>query len=494
MAQTIEERPGAVPSAAGGVGLGGRLSGVYRGARGPLLVVVAGGTALLVLSLLILLWARTRPGFDPYGWLVWGHQTVAGNLNTNAAPSWKPLPFLFTVPFGLFGHYQVWLWMVWSLSVALSGSVFAARIAYRLTVGVGGGASVSLERRRAGFVGAAFAGLGLLGLSNYWHYMLSAQSDPMIVALCLGAIDCHLHGRYRWAFVLGALASLGRPEVWLFLGLYSIWAWLRLPSMRWLIVGGVVALVVLWFGIPALTSHTAFQAASAALGSGRRLRSDRVFGTIGRFVGLNPRVLEVTALIAVGFALVRRDRITLGLAAGVCVWVVIEIAFSLHGWPGLARYMFEPAGVVVALAGAAVGWLLLEGPRVVRRLPRWAGAVVVVVIVCALIPPALSRARSEHHDLRGQRARTAEIGKLSSVVASLGGPSSLRRCGEPLTRLEYQTILAWYLHVNVATVGYKYGPAVASGRPVVLFTPRPRGGWLVQARHQRTAACQSLGG
>ena len=107
------------------------------------------------------------------------------------------------------------------------------------------------------------------GLSSYWHYILSAQSDPMIVTLCLGAIDCHLCGRYRWALVLGALAALGRPEVWLFLGLYSIWAWLRVPSMRALIVGGIVLLVVLWFGIPALTSRTPFVAASNALGSGR---------------------------------------------------------------------------------------------------------------------------------------------------------------------------------------------------------------------------------
>ncbi len=80
-------------------------------------VVVASAVALLVLSLVIVLWARTRPGFDPFGWLVWGHQTVAWNLDTNAAPSWKPLPYLFTVPYGVFGHYQLWLWMVTSLAV-----------------------------------------------------------------------------------------------------------------------------------------------------------------------------------------------------------------------------------------------------------------------------------------------------------------------------------------------------------------------------------------
>ena len=452
-----------------------------------MLVTLVGAAGLLIVSLLILLWARTRPGFDPYGWLVWGHQTVAGNLDTNAAPSWKPLPYLFTVPFGLFGHYQVWLWMVTSLAVSLGGAVFAARIAYRLTLGgeAGGG--------YAAWVAAAFAAAAYFGISTYWHYMLSAQSDPMIVTLCLAAIDCHLCGRYRSAFTLGALAALGRPEVWPFLGLYTVWAWLRVPSMRRLIVVELVLVVLLWFGIPALTSRTPFVAASNALGSGRRLRSDRVFGTVGRFLDLNTAVLLLTALLAVVLAFVRRDRVTLGLAAGVCAWVIVEIAFALHGWPGLGRYMYEPAGVVVALAGAGVGMVLIEARRVSRGV-GWAGVALVVVIVAALVPPALSRARSEHRDIRGQRARTAQIGKLSTVVASLGGPARFKQCGEPLTRLEYQTILAWTLHVNVATVGYKYSPAIASGRPIVLFTPTSHGGWRVQALHQRLAACRSLPG
>jgi hypothetical protein len=450
-------------------------------------VALASAVALLALSLLILLWARTRPGFDPYGWLVWGRQTVAGNLDTNAAPSWKPLPYLFTAPFGLFGHYQLWLWMVTSLAVSLGGAVFAGRIAYRLTVGSDGG----LQERRAAWVAAAFAAAAYFGLSSYRHYMLSAQSDPMIVTLCLAAIDCHLGGRYRWAFVLGALASLGRPEVWLFLGLYSIWAWLRVPSMRWLIVCGVVVLLLLWFGIPALTSRSPFVAGSNALGSGRRLRSDRVFGTIGRFLDLNSVVVLLTALLAVVIGVLRRDRIVLALAAGACAWVIVEIAFSLHGWPGLARYMFEPAGVVVALAGVAVGWVLALAPRISRQA-GWAGVALVVVIVAALVPTAVSRARDEHRDIRGQRTRTAEIGKLTSVVASFGGPGRFKPCGEPLTRLEYQTILAWTLHVNVAAVGYKYGPAIASGRPIVLFTPFSHGGWHVQALHQRRASCRSL--
>ena len=100
--------------------------------------------------------------------------------------------------------------------------------------------------------------------------------------------------------------------------------------------------------------------------------------------------------------------------------------------------------------------------------------------------------RSEHHDIHVQRARTAEIGKLTTVISRLGGPGRLKPCGEPLTRLEYQTVLAWNLHVDVATVGYRYGPAIASSRAIVLFTPYPHGGWLVQALHQQVARCRSL--
>ena len=478
---TTEQRPSPAPAAAGPGARRERFGG-----RTPLVVVLGCAIALVVVSTVILLWARTRPGFDPYGWLVWGHQTVAGNLDTNAAPSWKPLPYLFTAPYGLFGHYQLWLWMITSLAISLAGAVFAGRIAYHLT-------GAPSDRRWPAIVAGLFAGLGLLGISDYWHYMLSAQSDPMIVTLCLAAIDCHLHGRFRWAFALGVLAALGRPEVWLFLGVYSIWAWLRVPAMRWMIVGGIVLLVLLWFGIPALTSRSPFVAGSNALGSGRRLRSDRVFGTIGRFGDLNPTVLELTALLAVALAVVRRDRVTLALAAGACAWVIVEIAFSLHGWPGLGRYMYEPAAVVIALAGAGVGWLLADPPPL-SRLGVWAGIALVVVIVAALVPSAVSHARNEHRDIRGQRVRTAQIGKLSSVVASFGGPARFKPCGEPLTRLEYQTILAWNLHLNVARVGFKYGPAIASGRPIVLFTPRSHGGWKVQALHQRLASCRSLPG
>jgi len=298
--------------------------------------VVIGAAGLLVLALIIVLWARTRPGFDPYGWLVWGHQTLLGALDTNAAPSWKPLPFLFTVPFAIFGHYELWLWMITCVAISLGGALAAGHIVYRL-VRLGTAEGDSRAPYVAAFAGV-FATVGVLEIRDWWHYMLSAQSDTMIVALSLAAIDAHLTKRPRLAFILGSLAALGRPEVWPFLGLYAIWAWLRVPRMRWLLMVGVAAIAFLWLGIPAITSRSPFVAGANAFGSGRRLKSDRVFGTVDRFLDLHETGLEIAALLSLAVAALRRDLVTLVIGAGVIGWVIVEVAFSLHGWPGLGRY------------------------------------------------------------------------------------------------------------------------------------------------------------
>ncbi len=111
---------------------------------------------LFVISALLVVWARTRPSYDAYGWLVWGYQTLHLSLDLGGAPSWKPLPYLFTVPFAVFGHYQLWLWMITAAGVALAGAVFGGRIAYRV-VGAG-----EPERRTPALVAGVIAGVAVL--------------------------------------------------------------------------------------------------------------------------------------------------------------------------------------------------------------------------------------------------------------------------------------------------------------------------------------------
>ncbi len=357
---------------------------------------------VIIVSAAIVRWVNTRPGYDPYGWLIWGYQTLHLHLDLGGAPSWKPLPLLFTVPYALFGHYALWLWMVTAEAAAFAGSIFAGRIAYRVVNSGGNG-----DRRYvyAAIAAALFAGLGMYGIqdningahSNYLHYVLSVQSDPMIVTLVLAAIDFHINGHRRWVIAMLLLAGLGRPEVWPVLGLYGLWCWVKRPDMR--IYLGVCAflLVFLWFGVPTITNGRPFVAGDLAQGSPRECRSGKILCTIDRFKTLNLWPVWVFTLAAVAWAGYRlratgfrlrgaraalsddtlapaqrternNDLLVLGLAAGIVVWLIVEIAFALHGWPAVPRYIFEPAVVAIVLGGIGFGWVLREIPARLRLL------------------------------------------------------------------------------------------------------------------------------
>ena len=443
--------------------------------------------AVVVFSALLVLLAHTRPGYDPYGWLVWGYQTLHLSLDLGGAPSWKPFTYLFNVPFALFGHYALWLWMVTAVATSFAGCIFAGRIAYRLT-------GADPEHRYAAIAAGVFAGLALLGIQDYMHYVLSVQSDPMLVTVCLAAIDCHLCGHHRWAFGLGVLAALGRPEAWPFVGLYAVWAWRAIPSMRWFIYAGLALIPLLWFGVPTITNHRPDIAGQLALESPRQLHGNKVIGTINRFTALTYLPVQLAALLAVIWAALRRDRTVLILGAGAVAWVVVEIAFALHGWPGVPRYLFEPAGVMIALSGVLVGWLLLDLPRIRAGWPRWIGVPVVALLCATLVPGALARARAEHKDVLHERKRTVQINKLAATLNALGGYKHVLACGRPVINVEYVSIMAWYTKLDTGFVGHRPDFELQQTYPIVLFTPLPNG-WAIKPYHtapSMQAACANL--
>ena len=486
----------------------GSLVGLGR--RYPWLLAGAG---LLILSLLVVLWARSRPGYDPYGWLVWGKLAIRLKLDTNGAPSWKPLPFLFTVPYSLFGHYSLWLWMVTSVAVSLSGIVFAWRIAFRLT-------DADPARRYAAYVAGLAASAFLLLMqdpiapANYTHYLLSSESDTMIVSLCLAAIDLHLAGRNRWAFWIWWLAALGRPEVWPFCGLAGLWLWVKEPGYRRWLYAALGGLAFFWFIIPGLTSKSFFTAGNIAQNSPRELHGNKITGTIKRFQELHATTVWIAASLTVALAVLRRQRTILVLAAGAVAWLVIEIALALKGFPAVPRYLFEPGAVVAVFAGVFVGRVVLElpgliskvterlagaggiriGARLVAQLGAWGTGLAVVLIGASLLGATGHQLRLERTDLRHERARTTLIGRLSSVVHRLGAGHILA-CGQPNIPIEYQSILAWYMGIKTGVLYVSQSYLRLHPHPLVNIYPIGGGGWKVFPSHLSAASaarCRGL--
>jgi hypothetical protein len=457
-----------------------------------------------VIALLFVAVTGMRPAYDPYGWLEWGRQAWHLSLNTYAAPSWKPLSFLFTFPYALAGPAAVWLWMETAVGFAFAGSVFAGRIAYRLT-------AIGSTPRYAAIAAAVFAGVAVMGIEGYGHFILIADTDPMIATLCLAAIDLHLSDRPRLAWLALVLAALGRPEVWVVALGYAAWLWLARPTIRRLVVGGILATAALWFIIPGLTSPSWTIAGDIASRASTGISSgSRIGGVLDRFFSLYELPMWLAALAGLILAAIRRELAILILAGAAIVWVAVEVAFAYHGWPASPRYMFEPAAVAVVIAGTGVGRLLALTPEgltllggVRRRMTgspgrlilRVGGVALVAALFVALAPHARIRARLLHNGIVLGQGWAHQIHRLRGVIDRDGGVHRVLGCGHPVTEISWQSILAWELNVNVAAVNWNPEGPLEHGEPMVLFEPHNKG-WIVTPINipaSRVASCRSLG-
>jgi len=442
--------------------------------------IVWGGVAIVVLILAVL-WvvvSGMRPAFDAYGWLVWGHQALHLSLDLNAAPSWKPLSFLFTLPYALAGRGAVWLWMATAVAVAFSSPVFAARIAWRLA---------DQRRNRLGAsLAAGFAGLGVLGLAGYWHFILIATADPMMVALSLAVIDQHLCGRRRLAWVLLVLLALGRPEPWLLTGLYAAWSWRSHPDMRRALVIGGAALAFLWFGMSRLSSPSWLVAGQVDLRTAVPRPGNRFVGVMNDYFSLYEPPMQLAALFALGYAARRREWTWLIIAGAAAGWLLVDVALGLDNFRASPRYMFEPAAVTVVLAGAAAG-RAVSADSWPLRATAVAG---LVALGATMASPARTRTRLVHNGIELGRTWTLVIHRLQHAVDRHGAKRILA-CGQPLTTLSFQSILAWELGVNVGKVQPVSPERLPTSDRLVYFQPN-YAGWKIYPVRGRSPACSTL--
>jgi hypothetical protein len=453
-------------------------------ARRPWRLAVAGALALALVSLLL----PSEPAYDPWAWIIWSREITEGTLSTTTGPSWKPLPVLLTTPFALLGgDVAPAAWLV----LGRAGGLLAVVMVYRLA------------GRMAGTIAGLLAGAFLLVSDEFLLNFARGNSEGLLVALVLFAVERHLDGRPRSTFVLGFAAALLRPEVWPFLGLYGLWLAWRDRRARPLVAAGFAGLVVLWLGPEWWGSGNPLRASDRA----RQPNLDSAAYAEHPFLEVFRRsshVLMAPVLAGAALALVVaargaidpvQRRLRLAFGAWAAVLMVMVAAMTQAGYAGNLRYVALPAALLCALAGA--GWVEAVRAGGARFGPAGRIAAVAAAVAVAL-PFTIAELRSFADDVRFTGDEAALYEDLDAAITAAGGPAAVRACG-PVSTGRFDTMpLAWRLHVPMRDVGiFPSGPGITlSTRNFSLLVPKPSrlsrdprrpviGGtaqWLVRAR------------
>jgi hypothetical protein len=420
--------------------------------------------ACLVLAALSLLITR-QPTYDPWAWIIWGRETLHLDLVTTNGPSWKPLPWLLTTPFALFGDAAPLLWLV----VARAGGLLAFAMAFRLAA------------RLAGPAAGAIAAGSLFLADEFVRNFVRGNSEGLLVALCLWAIERHMDHRRRDAFLLIFAAALLRPEVWPFWALYGLWmvagAWHgRVPRAELALLGGTgVALAVLWFLPEYLGSGDFLRAATRA----RQANPDSAayadvpfLEVFNRSQYVLSRPVYAGAAIAVAGALIawwrhRAGVLRLALAGAATVLMVAVAAMTQIGFAGNLRYVALPAAVVCVLAG--VGWVDAE-----RWIRTRAGLPAALVAGLAVVAFWFVAAAADWRSLTVSWDRVVDEAQLyddlPNAIAAAGGADAIKRCGAVYTGPFDTLNVAWELNLHADQVqNVPFGPGtIVAGRTTWL--------------------------
>jgi hypothetical protein len=451
----VVDPPQSRPPATGPDGEAGRSAGGSRAAslaatvRAPLVWAAVVCVALAALSAAIV---PTVPSYDPWSWIVWGREVSDPHLSflVSGGPSWKPLPFVFTTIWGVFGSAAPTLWVITARAGGLLGLVFAWRLASRL---VGGG--------WAGALAGLLAVVGVVLTQDWVYYWLRGTSEVVLIACSLGAVDRLLAGRRGQAFALAVAASLIRPEWWPFVILYAAWLWLRDPQwrsvkMRAVLLTGLLLIPFLWFVPPWIGSGQPLLAATHAAEYNGHLGPDKLRAVIGRAIDLQVLPALIAAVLAIGIGWWReRDRLLVAIGVAIIAWWVVVIGMTLDGYPGLERFFLPAAALICVLGGVGLVRLGLLAGDLLAGHRALVAAAVVVVLVAVSIP--LTTQRLDEARAAGPAADTAvtTLDHLSAAVAAVGGHDGVFPCKTSFAAVNHgvQTALAWKLHVTLERVG-----------------------------------------
>ena len=361
-------------------------------------------------------------------------------FSTVASTGWKPLAVLFTAPLALLGSAAPSLWLV----VVRSAGLVALTLAFRLA------------SRGGGPIAGAIAALALLASSDWLRYLSAGNIEPLVVALMLGAIELHLRGRRQGAFLLGALAGLARPEVWLLVGVYA--TYVSLSERRWwplaLGVPGMFALWIVpdWVGSGDLL-HTFHLARISAEPSSLQGTSDPALELVRGAGTIAPAPVWIGALCGLAFGWRTRDRTVAALAFVAAAWAVPTVAATALGYPAVARYLVVPVAICCVLAGIGVVAVLRLASRARGR------AVLAVALVAVSAPFAVSRAVGLAHQSADANARAQKLSALWRAVDRAQRRAPVARMHPVVKPGGLENGLAWKLGLSLDHVSRWFSPA-----------------------------------
>jgi hypothetical protein len=450
----------------------------------PLRIGTAVAVALAAASLLL----PYTLVYDPWGWQVWGRELAGLDLATAAGPSWKPLPVFVDAPLSLLGDAAPDAWLLIARGGWLLAPLLVGWLAFRLA-----GEEAGAWRYAAAVVAGASVALTGDSFTPPVRQFTGGLSEPLLVALVLGAVAAALARRPVAVLWLGVAASLLRPECWPFLAVWVVWVGRREPALRPHAIAAAILIPLAWF-VPDLVG-----AGNPLEGSGTARNGAIELEEVAEVLGRALAAPLAAVWIGVALFLAERrsgvplpsyvrlrntgssDAAPVTLLIGAVAWIGLVAAMAVVGFAGLPRFL-APATAAISVIGA--GGIARAGARAFsegRPVRRGLAAMVSAALLLAAVGFGL-RAADIPDDLRTVRAQSSSLDDLFDLADRVGR-ERLLSCGGQVrvTQLLAQTALAWKLDEPIESVKVRrrpqYGVALST-RPLPFGIPFARvGAW-----------------
>lgn len=410
------------------------------------------------------------PVYDPWAWLVWGRELAQGSLETAAGPSWKPLPVLIDAPLSLLGDAAPKAWLLVARTGWICAPLLAGLLAARLS-----GAETGRWRWVAAAVAAGSVALTWDSFTPPLRQFTGGLSEPLLVALVLGAIWAALDERPGWVLGLGAAAALLRPEVWPFL---AVWAWFDVrgrPRLHAVAIAVAVLVPLVWFVPDLVGAGNPFEGGETARAGG--IEPLDGLAVLGRALAAP----LAAAWVGVALLLWRErdglDQTLKVLLAGASAWIALVALMAIGGFAGLPRFLAPATAVVAVLGGVGLSrtGANLGSFRTVR-------AVLGVALALGVVGFGFRLAQLPG-DLDVIERQTSSIDHLFDLVEETGD-AQLLACQDRvrMTHVREQTALAWKLDEPISSVLIRYRPRYGVA---VSTKPIPQGDLIAHSGRWR---------